>query len=228
MQNDHLAELERALAQALTMVRDLAAQNALPPVLAPLNLIAPPRGFFVNVELKPYTDHARAEEWSRDPRWDARNGEVHLTYEPAREERFERGPRDDSDRGPDRGPARHEPPAPPNEEAALRDIIEVVARAESDPSFKFLALKFLRDQLLPRHVAWAGLPHEAQIQINRAIDAGALGTTKVENPRMPQYPVTAVALNRQHAIVIEVLRSFGAPPPTATPASRNDDSDEPS
>src|SRR5688572_416801 len=87
----------------------------------------------------------------------------------------------------------------------MRDVVRVVARAEGDPAFKFLALKFLRDQLLPRQVAWASLPHEAQIQINYAIDQGVLVTTKVENPRMPQYPVTAVQLNREHPLVGEVL-----------------------
>ena len=207
MRSDHLEELERAIAQALLKVRELSAQNALPPVLQPLNLIAPPRGFHVQVELKPYTDHAREDDWEHDERWDARNGEVRIGYEPAREDavREERQERNDRGWHPDeqRGPLA--PSGPPDSQTAMRDVVRVVARAEGDPAFKFLALKFLRDQLLPRQVAWASLPHEAQIQINYAIDQGVLVTTKVENPRMPQYPVTAVQLNREHPLVGEVL-----------------------
>lgn len=209
MRNDSLEDLERALAQALTKVRELAAQNALPPVLQPLTNIAPPRGFNVLVQLRPYTEHAQENE--RDLRWDARDGELVIGYELAQEEpsRDERGHYGDDLRGP---PAA----APPDPQVALRDVIRVVGRAESDPTFKFLALKFLRDQLLPRQVAWAVIPHESQIQINQAIDQGVLLTSKVENPRQPQYPVTAVQLNREHPLVRELLGSNGAP--AAAPA----------
>jgi len=206
---DHLEELERAIAQALMKVRELSAQNALPPVLQPLNLIAPPRGFYVTVELTPYTDHARQDEWNRDPRWDPRNGELHIGYEPARDEPArERGWYAEESRG---APAS----GPTDPQTAMRDIVSVVARAESDPSFKFLALKFLRDQLLPRHVAWGSLPHEAQIQINFAIDQRVLVTGKVENPRSPQYPVTTVQLNREHELVKEVLGAEATTPSSA-------------
>jgi hypothetical protein len=204
VRDDHLDELERAIAQALVKVRELAAQNALPPVLQPLNLIAPPRGFVVQVRLTPYTDHARPE--TRDARWDARNGEVTIAYEPARDDA---GRDERAWYGEERRPASG---APPDPQSALRDVVRVVARAEDDPAFSFLALKFLRDQLLPRQVAWASLPHEAQIQINYAIDQGVLLTGKVENPRTPQYPVTAVKLNRDHPLVQEIL---GAAPAEA-------------
>jgi hypothetical protein len=201
VRGDHLEDLERAIAQALTKVRELSAQNALPPVLQPLNLIAPPRGFVVHVELAPYTDHAREDDWSRT-RWDARNGEVHIGYEPARDDsgREERGFAGDEARGP-----AALGPRSPDPQSALRDVARVVLRAENDPAFKFLALKFLRDQLLPRQVAWAAYPHEAQMRINYAIDQRVLITSKIENPRAPQYPVTAVRLNREHPVVQELL-----------------------
>lgn len=214
MRSENLDELERAIAQALIKVRELSAQNALPPVLQPLNLIAPPRGFNVVVELTPYTDNARDVDWNRDSRWDPRNGEVNIGFEPAREEptRDERGwSPDDSRAAAPRGPI--------DPQTALRDVIRVVARAENDPSFKFLALKFLRDQLLPRQVAWGSLQHEGQIQINYAIDQGVLLTGKVENPRSPQYPVTAVQLNRDHPLVRELLGEAG----DATPAPERGD-----
>lgn len=208
VRHDSLADYERAIGQALVKVRELHADGALPPVLDALILLAPPRGFFVQVELRPYTDHARQEEYPRDEQWDPRNGEVHLTYEPARDardlrdERRGRGHDDAADEW--RGP----PAEPPTAEQAVADLVGVVANAEADPAFKFLALKYLRDQLLPRRVAWGSLQHEAQIQINRAIDAGILVTSKVENPRAPQYPVTAVALNRADPRVQELLATL--------------------
>jgi len=205
--HDPLPAMERALAEALVAVRDLRAMGALPPILEALTLIAPPRGFSVLPELRPFTDHARPDDWSRAG-WDPRNGTVQLVYEPGEDARGERSADRGTERGGERGWGRPGGGAlaqPPSDQEALNDLIAVVARAEADPSFKFLALKFLRDQLLPRAVAWAHLPSEAQIQINRAIDAGVLVTGKVENPRTPQYPVTTVALNRENGAVQERL-----------------------
>lgn len=236
MRHDPLPAMERAVAEALIAVRELRAIGALPPALEALTLIAPPRGFTVLPELRPFTDHARPDDRGREG-WDPRNGTVSLAYEPGEEahaprggdrrewnERSDRGPERGSDRGWRAGPGG--PPAlptPPTDDEAQRDLIAVVARAEGDPTFKFLALKFLRDQLLPRQIGWAQQPSEAQIQINRAIDAGLLVTGKVENPRTPQYPVTTVTLNRadprvqaQLATLAQAAGTAAAPAPATT------------
>ncbi len=235
MHQDTLLGFERAIALALMKVRELYAEGALPPVLEALTLIAPPRGFAANVELRPYTDHARQDEWQRDPSWDPRNGEVHLTFESSRDDGSARPKQDDRprlERAPQVERHDHRAPevAPPDPEQALLDVMGVVAHAEADPAFKFLALKYLRDQLLPRQVAWGFLQNEAQIQINRAIDAGLLVTGKVENPRMPQYPVTAVALNREHPQVQALLASLGGGAATTNAATKAapETDDEPS
>lgn len=210
---DRIEELEDALARAFLVARELDAQGALPPVLQPLTLISPPRGFAINVELRPFEDPEHPGEFAEDSRWDPRHGDVLITYEPGRDDGF-RDERRDERRGWRNGPSADLPPAP-DPDVAVDDVVRVLARAEADPSFSFVALKFLRDQLLPRHVAWAAIPHEAQIQINRSIDAGAVLTTKVENPRQPQYPVTAVKLNRDSPIVQRVLTAE-APPAAPT------------
>lgn len=218
MRYDRIEDLEDALARALLVARELDAQGALPPVLQPLTLIAPPRGFAISVELRPFEDPDRPGEFAEDSRWDPRHGDVLITFEPGREDGWREERRDDrreERRGGWRDGAPAELPPPPDPDVAVDDVVRVLARAESDPNFTFVALKFLRDQLLPRHVAWAAIPHEAQIQINRSIDVGAVQTTKVENPRQPQYPVTAVKLNRDSAIVLRVL-SAEAPPATPT------------
>jgi hypothetical protein len=204
---ERIEDLEDALARALVAVRELDAGGALPPVLQPLTLLAAPRGFVVNVELRPFEDPDHPGEFAEDSRWDARKGDVLITYEQGRDDGW-RDERRDERRGWRDGPS--ELPATPDPTLAIEDVVRVLGRAEDDPNFSFVALKFLRDQLLPRHVAWAAIPHEAQIQINRAIDAGAVATTKVENPRQPQYPVTAVKLNRDNEIVQRVLAAAGS------------------
>jgi hypothetical protein len=225
---ERIEDLEDALARALLVLRDLDASGALPPVLQPLTLIAPPRGFNISVELRPFEDPANPGEFAEDSRWDARHGDVLITYEQgqgqgiARDDGAWRDERRDDRRDERRGgwrEASSDMPTTPDPTLAIEDVVRVLGRAEGDPNFSFVALKFLRDQLLPRHVAWAAIPHEAQIQINRAIDAGAVVTTKVENPRQPQYPVTAVKLNRDNAIVqrVLVMPASNLVPPAAPP-----------
>ena len=214
---ESIEELEYAIARAFLVARDLDAQGALPPVLQPLTLISPPRGFAISVELRPFEDPDHPGEFAEDSRWDPRHGDVLITFEPGREGgwRDERREGREGRRGWRDGAPAEMPPAP-DPELAVEDVVRVLSRAESDPAFTFVALKFLRDQLLPRHVAWGSLPHEAQIQINYAIDQRVLLTGKVENPRQPQYPVTAVKLNRDSTIVQKVL---AAEVPPATPAT---------
>jgi hypothetical protein len=66
----------------------------------------------------------------------------------------------------------------------------------------------LRDQILPRKLAWANdHPEDAGVQLNRAADAGFLTTYSVENPRQPQHPVAAVRLNRDNALVQKIIGS---------------------
>lgn len=214
MRYERIEDLEDALARALTAIRELDQQGALPPVLQALALLSPPRGFITNVELRPFEDPENPGEYAEDSRWDPRHGDVLITFEPSRDD----GWREERRPGWRAAPAAHA--GPPDGAQAIEDVARVLGRAESDPNFTFVALKFLRDQLLPRHVPWANIPHEAQIQINRAIDAGAIVTTKVENPRQPQYPVTAVQLNRDNPIAQKVLAELqaAAPPGGSPPA----------
>lgn len=213
MRGYSIPDLERAVVQALVKVRELSAAGSLPPVLDALNVLVP-RGFRVHVELCPYADTPEDEMRARVQPWDAANGEIALSFEPLRDEPREE-PREER-RDERREEAPRAAPTPPDVATAQRDVIAIVARAENDPSFSFLALKFLRDTLLPRQIGWARDPQEAQIQINRSIDAGILVTGKVENPRMPAYPVTTVSLNRESGLVQEVLAGLAPSAPTAT------------
>src|SRR5262245_3334832 len=152
---DRIEDLEDALARALAVVRDLDAGGALPPVLQPLSLLAPPRGYQVNVELRPFEEPDRPGEFAEDSRWDARKGDVLITYEPGRDDGWRDDRRGERRTGWRDAPSFSELPAAPDPTLAIEDVVRVLGRAEGDPNFSFVALKFLRDQLLPRHVAWA-------------------------------------------------------------------------
>jgi hypothetical protein len=94
-------------------------------------------------------------------------------------------------------------------------LLRVVDQMEHDPKLNFLALKFLRDRLLPdTGIGCFSTPDLCRVAIEEAIHAGLLRTTRIPNPKNPQFPVTAVALNREHA---EVQRLLGAPPPPPEP-----------
>lgn len=88
----------------------------------------------------------------------------------------------------------------------LRDLLTVQVEAERNPQLHFVALKFLRDRLLPQSgFAWAQSPQTCQTVLVEAIDLGILHTSKKPNPRNPSFPVTAVELNREHELVQELL-----------------------
>ncbi len=97
---------------------------------------------------------------------------------------------------------------------ALADLVRALDRAESTPGYAFVALKWFRDVFLPsERLPWAN--SEARYDVLReAIDARLLLTSKVPNPKAPQYPVTAIRLNRLLPQVQAIL--------SHTPSTEND------
>ena len=101
-------------------------------------------------------------------------------------------------------PARCQPRI--NSTEPLRDLLAVQMEAEENPQLHFVALKFLRDRLLPQsRFAWAQSPQTCQTVLVEAIDRGLLHTSKKPNPRNPSFPVTAVELNHDHEMVRELV-----------------------
>src|SRR5262249_7709889 len=90
----------------------------------------------------------------------------------------------------------------------VADVVSVLSDAEQNPQLHFVALKFLRDRLLPQSgLSWAHSPHSCQAVIAEAIERGILTTSKKPNPRNPEFPVTAVQLNREHPVVHRLVGS---------------------
>jgi hypothetical protein len=104
----------------------------------------------------------------------------------------------------------------------MADLVEVLLDAERNPQLHFVALKFLRDRLLPQtNRAWAQCPQSCQSAIASAIERGLLHTSKKPNPRNPEFPVTAVHLNRDNPLVSALLqRHPGDPRPAHAEADQ--------
>ncbi|HUO25569.1 MAG TPA: hypothetical protein VMU61_07875 [Candidatus Aquilonibacter sp.] len=96
----------------------------------------------------------------------------------------------------------------------LSDLVRALDRLESRPGYDFVALKWFRDTALPGEgFSWANADSERQDILREAIDKRMILTSKVPNPRSPQFPVTAIRLNRLLPDVKAVLgnQSDGLP-----------------
>jgi len=84
------------------------------------------------------------------------------------------------------------------------------ALAESEKAGKsFIALKWFRDTALPATgYQWTESLAYRQAVITKAIDAGALTTSTIPNPKSPQHPTTTVKLNRDSEYAKTVTRRF--------------------
>lgn len=95
------------------------------------------------------------------------------------------------------------------EDRSLALVIRILDAAERAPGRTFVAIKNFRDQILPA----AGLARDqAGPCLSRAIESGLIRTSKVPNPHNPEFPTTAVRLDRSNARVSSIL---SAPNPEA-------------
>jgi len=90
--------------------------------------------------------------------------------------------------------------------AQLSEAVRALDAAEHKVAF--VSLKWFRDQFLPGFgVAWATMPYAGQEIVKAAIDRGLFLTSKVQNPKAPAFPVTAIRLNRDMPEVRQILGS---------------------
>jgi hypothetical protein len=90
----------------------------------------------------------------------------------------------------------------------LSDLIRALDRAESRPGYDFVSLKWFRDAALPSEgFPWASSDVTRQNLLRGAIDKRLILTSKVANPKSPQFPVTAIRLNR---LMPEVKTTLGS------------------
>ena len=186
-----ILQVQSEIELALKRLPGFAAE--LPEVLRPLLRLAPNEGARVHVSLRhagtkrPVRRNASAVSWSPD------SGIVSISYAAIPEEETE---------GSETQSLREHSPS----EDPVRDLLLALTKAENDPQLGFVSLKWFRDTYLPRQgYAWTGAPEKVRGVLVEAINRKWILTSKVPNPTNPQYPVTAIRINRPLAEVRQVL-----------------------
>ncbi len=79
----------------------------------------------------------------------------------------------------------------------ISDLVRTLDRVEFRPGYQFVALKWFRDVALPgESFDWALSDSARQNILREAIERRLILISKVPNPKSPQFPVTAIRLNR--------------------------------
>jgi hypothetical protein len=148
-----------------------------------------PPGYRVHVQLLGKDGRKKRKNASADS-WTPESGEIRIHFEP--------------DSKPSLAAARE----PKHLLDPVADLVRSLDRAESKPGYDFIALKWFRDVFLPTEkFEWAALDSARQSAIRQAIDQRLILTSKVQNPKSPQFPVTAIRLNR---LLPEVQTKLGS------------------
>jgi hypothetical protein len=196
------SEIESELQRALSSLRELEERGILPGELKPLLHLAPPDGASVHVSLR-HRDTGRPLRPGPAPSWSARACGAWIVYEVAA----------------GLGTAG---PAPVHAADAggspLRDFVRALDHVEKDPHLRFVSLKWFRDTYLPkRGYDWANDPDIPRRIVHEAAESGLILTAKVPNPKTPEFPVTTIRLNRDHARVKELLGEDSEAPAPIVP-----------
>ena len=103
-------------------------------------------------------------------------------------------------------------------EDRLADLVRALDRAEGRPGYEFVSLKWFRDNaLVHEEFSWAADESARHDALREAIDRRWILTSKVANPRPPNFPVTAIRLNRQMPEVIAALGGRAGSLPAFSP-----------
>ena len=194
-------EIEFELQRALGRLRDVDARGELPAELRPLLQLAPPAGASVHVSLRERETGRPLRSGSQAQSWSSRGCGAWIVYELAAGLAAGRP----QPRGALEGGAN-----------PLRDFVRALDRVEKDPHLRFVSLKWFRDTYLPkRGYDWSEDPDIPRQIVHDAAEKEIILTAKVPNPKTPEFPVTTIRLNREHALVREFLANDGDPAPAA-------------
>ena len=182
-----IKDLESLLEQSLS-----ASLGSLPPQF---NLA----GYRLHVSLHDKKSQRKKRHNASAGSWSPESGEIRVSFEPSAEapglsarqiakERVEE--------------AKVQLPS-----GALCDLIRHLDRAESKPGYGFVALKWFRDAVLPAvRPEWAD-SDVRNTALREALDKRLVLTSKVPNPKSPEFPVTAIRVNRSLAETRAILGS---------------------
>lgn len=182
-------------------------------VYAPLRKLGLlPEGYRCAVKLRGKKNRKRQTASFSDKNWSPDTNSICISFKPVLEE---------SQTGAQVAPRKRFPrlAEPVKQEAAsipstspqqafdnpLSDLVHTLDAAESRPGYKFVALKWFRDVALPSAgFTWTSEESVRQI-LSDAIDRRLILISKVPNPKSPQFPVTAIRLNRLMPQVAAIL-----------------------
>src|SRR5262249_19325046 len=98
----------------------------------------------------------------------------------------------------------------------LLDFISALDHVEKDPHLHFVSLKWFRDTYLPkRGYDWANDPDLPRQMVHEAAEAEMSLTSKVPNPKTPEFPVTTIKLTGAPPKGQRMLESLAPKPPPA-------------
>jgi hypothetical protein len=138
--------------------------------------------------------------------WSPESGEIRVSFEPSVE-----APSLSAEQIAKQQGSRPPLPAPEAKvqlpSGALCDLIRHLDRAESRPGYSFVSLSWFRDAVLPGvRAEWAD-SDARKSALREALDKRFVLTSKVPNPKSPEFPVTAIRVNRSLAETRAILGS---------------------
>jgi hypothetical protein len=179
----------------------LLRKAQLPAGLEPLRYLAPPKGLAAKVLLQ-YKDGRKINRKADACHWNPQTCEAIVSFQLE----------DDDGDSSDSSAADEDSTSGEIESFGIasqqRDLILALDAAERDVRFVgFVGLKAFRDQFLAsRGLRWATDPEARHYELARAINSGLVLRTSVPNPNRPDFPTTAVKVNREHPLVKDILR----------------------
>lgn len=197
-----ISDLEHDLENALDHVRQLDANGQLPPELRPLMLLAPVEGTSVHVSLR-HRDLARQIRRNHGAQAFSQNDcGVWIVFEaPLPEAGRDGGRASGSETRADRGAGPDRSGPRPFDEFVL-----ALNDAENQPQLTFVSLKWFRDTFLVKSgYRWAQDIEVPRRLLQEASERNVILTSRVPNPKQPEFPVTSIRLNRDHPDVKRIL-----------------------
>jgi hypothetical protein len=178
-----IEEVESRLEKDLAALRSPAYDS----LEAIRNTLVPP-GHRIRISLLDKKGRKKRKNASADS-WSPEEGEIRISFEP---EPLSELSRLDASIVPVIASAEAQVHSDP-----LSDLVRVLDGVESRPGYGFVALKWFRDVALPAaDLEWVRSESIRQKVLREAIDQHLVLTGKVQNPKAPQFPTTAIRLNR--------------------------------
>lgn len=209
-----IQDIQSEIENALECLPKLVSK--LPEELKPLLRLAPPQGIRAHVSLR-HPDKKASRQIKRNApvsSWSPESDLVLISYDASVVETKIPVPAEEMKpaeivRGPE--------PTQPTRDPA-RELLQALAQAEMGS--QFVSLKWFRDTCLPQKgFPWGTAPEERHRVLADAISRRWILTSRIPNPKNPQFPVTTIRVNRPLDEVRAILDENAKASPVFAPIS---------